>query len=173
MTSNVTKLAAASLLSWLLNAPAAVAGSVTQPGETVGAAAGAAPPPGFYFINTFDYGHRGGTADVDVAVNIPVLAWSTPWTILGGRFIFLAATPAVSVHAPGNTNLDIYNPLVSGMLAWDLGNGFHFSYLLGAYIDMHSDLAWSSSSLNQRFALTYKAYDWHFTANPNLGHPVR
>jgi hypothetical protein len=165
MTSNVTKLAAASLLSLLLSAPAAVAGSVTQPGETVGAAAGAAPPPGFYFINTFDYGHRGGTADVDVAVNIPVLAWSTPWTILGGRFIFLAATPAVSVHAPGNTNLDIYNPLVSGMLAWDLGNGFHFSYLLGAYIDMHSDLAWSSSSLNQRFALTYKAYDWHFTAN--------
>jgi hypothetical protein len=31
---------------------------VTQPGETVGAQAGAPPPPGFYFINT----PTGGTA---------------------------------------------------------------------------------------------------------------
>ncbi len=32
----------------------------------------------------------------------------------------------------------------AGQLAWDLGNGFNFSYLLGAYFDIHSQFAWSS-----------------------------
>jgi len=165
MRTNLTKLAAGSLLSLCASASASLAGSVTQPGETVGAAAGAPPPPGFYFINTFDWGHRTGV-DVDVAVNIPVLAWSTPWTIFGGRLIFLAATPAVQVNPPtGSTVFDIYNPLISGMLAWDLGNGFSFSYLLGAYLDIHSDLAWSSTSLNQRFAFSYTGGGWNLTAN--------
>ena len=167
MTTNLTRLAAASLLSLLLSASAAVAGSVTQPGETVGAPGRCTAAPGFYFINTFDWGHRTGV-DVDVAVTIPVLAWSTPWTIFGGRLIFLAATPAVAVHPPGplaTNDLDIYNPLFAGQLAWDLGNGFNFSYLLGAYIDMHSQFAWSSTSLNQRFAFTYNRDGWNLTAN--------
>ncbi|MFL6975263.1 MAG: transporter [Xanthobacteraceae bacterium] len=165
MTTNLIRFAAASLLSLCASVSAATAGSVTQPGETVGAAAGAPPPPGFYLINTFDFGHRNGV-DVDLAVNIPVLAWSTPWTIFGGRVIFLAATPAVWVDPRfGPTNSDIYNPLFAGQLAWNLGNGFNFSYMLGAYFDMHSDLAWSSTSLNQRFALTYNANGWNLTAN--------
>jgi Putative MetA-pathway of phenol degradation len=165
MTSKLSKLAAASLLSLCASTPTALAGSVTQPGETVGAAAGAAPPPGFYLINTFDWGHRTGV-DVDVGVTIPVGVWSTPWTILGGRLIFLVATPAVQVNPPiGPNQFDIYNPLISGMLAWDLGNGFNFSYLLGAYLEMHTPVAWSSTSLNQRFALTYNAGGWNLTAN--------
>ena len=48
----------------------------------------------------------------------------------------------------------LYNPLVSGQLAWDLGYGWGFSYLLGAYI-YKSAVAWSDTSLNQRFALSY------------------
>jgi hypothetical protein len=167
MTTNLIRLATAILLSLCASSAAAVAGSVTQPGETVGAQAGAPPPPGFYFINTFDWGHRTGV-DVDVAVTIPVLAWSTPWTIFGGRLIFLAATPAVAVHPPGplaTNDLDIYNPLFAGQLAWDLGNGFNFSYLLGAYFDIHSQFAWSSTSLNQRFAFTYNRDGWNLTAN--------
>jgi Putative MetA-pathway of phenol degradation len=165
MTSDLTKLVAAGLLSLCATAPAALAGSVTQPGETVGVAAGAPLPPGFYFVNTFDWGHRDGV-DVDLAVTIPVLAWSTPWTILGARLQFLVATPALQVNPPNAPTItDIYNPLVSSQLAWDLGNGFGFSYLLGAYIDMHSDLAWSSTSLNQRFALSYTGGGWNLTAN--------
>jgi hypothetical protein len=34
---------------------------------------------------------------VSVGVDIPVLAWSTPWTILGGRVQFLLAGPVVEV----------------------------------------------------------------------------
>jgi len=169
MTTNLTRFAAASVLSLCASVSAAVAGSVTQPGETVGAQAGAPPPPGFYFIDTFDVGHRNGV-DVDLIVNIPVLAWSTPWTIFGGRVVFLAAVPSLWVDSRlGPTVSDIYNPLLAGQLAWDLGNGFNFSYMLGAYFDMHSDLAWSSTSLNQRFALTYNANGWNLTANVIYG----
>jgi hypothetical protein len=62
-----------------------------------------------------------------------------------------------------------YNPLVSGQLAWDLGYGWGFSYLLGSYIDVNSPTAWSSTSLNQRFALSYTGYGWNLTANAIWG----
>ena len=46
-----------------------------------------------------------------------------------------------------------------------LGYGWGFSYLLGAYFDYSSPVAWSDTSLNQRFALSYTANDWSLTAN--------
>lgn len=144
---------------------AANAGSVTQPGETVGIAAGAPLPEGLYFVNTFDYGHRDGV-DVFSAVDIPVVAWSTPWTLLGARVQFLVATPAIAVGVPHtNYTVDLYNPLVSGQLAWDLGNGWGFSYLLGAYIGVDTPVSFDSTSINQRFAASYTANGWNLTAN--------
>src|SRR3954467_11291644 len=115
------KLAAAGVLSCCI-ATAAFAGSVTQPGETVGLASGAPLPEGLYFVNTGDWGNRSGV-DTSLGVDIPVLAWSTPWTILGGRVQFLIAGPVVEVGVHRTTYLrGVYNPLVSGQLAWDLGN---------------------------------------------------
>src|SRR5215470_7481183 len=55
MNSKLTKLAAAGALS-LCTAVPALAGSVTQPGETVGLNAGAPLPQGWYAINTVDWG---------------------------------------------------------------------------------------------------------------------
>src|SRR5262245_23803615 len=55
MNSKLTKLAAAGVLS-LCTAVPALAGSVTQPGETVGLNAGAPLPQGWYAINTVDWG---------------------------------------------------------------------------------------------------------------------
>jgi hypothetical protein len=165
MTSKSTKLAAACVLSLCATASAALAGSVTQPGETVGLAAGAPLPEGLYFVNTADWGNRD-SVDVSTGVNIPVLAWSTPWKILGARVQLLAATPAVEVGVHHADYLrGMYNPAVFGQLAWDLGNGFGFSYLIGAYFDVRSEVAWSSTSLNQRFALSYTGNDWNLTAN--------
>ena len=165
MTSKFAKLAAASVLS-LCTAASALAGSVTQPGETVGLASGAPLPEGLYFVNTGDWGRR---SDVDVSssdVDIPVIAWSTPWTIFGGRVQFLIAGPLVEVGVHNTTYLrGVYNPLVSGQLAWDLGNNWGFSYLLGAYIDVNSEVAWSYTSLNQRFALSYTGNQLNLTAN--------
>jgi hypothetical protein len=169
VTSTLTKLAAACSLSLCVTAPVALAGSVTQPGETVGVAAGAPLPEGVYFVNTADWGNRS-TVDTATGVTIPVVAWATPWHILNARVQFLVATPALEVGVH-NTNYlrSFYNPLVSGQLAWDLGNGWGFSYLLGAYIDVNQELAWSDTSLNQRFALSYTGNDWNLTANVIYG----
>ena len=94
MNSKFAKLVATGVLS-LCTAASALAGSVTQPGETVGLAVGAPLPQGLYFVNTGDWGRRSDPADVSVGVDIPVLAWSTPWTILGGRVQFLLAGPVL------------------------------------------------------------------------------
>jgi len=165
MTSKMTKLAAACALSLCATASAALAGSVTQPGETLGLATGAQLPEGLYFLNTADWGTRSGV-DTSVGVTIPVVAWSTPWTFLGARVHFLLATPLVEVGVQHATYLrGVYNPLLAGQLAWDLGNNWGFSYMLGAYFDASSEVAWSSTSLNQRFALSYTGYGWNLTAN--------
>jgi hypothetical protein len=177
MNSKLTKLAIAGFLSLCTAAPA-LAGSVTQPGETVGLNAGTPLAPGWYAINTVNWGCRNTTPTHTCAgLTIPVVAWSTPWTFWGARFQLLAAWPAEEVgvqrnlsvnpnlNLPGTYFNGMYNPAVFGQLAWDLGYGWGFSYLLGAYFDYHSPVAWSDTSLNQRFALSYTANDWAATAN--------
>src|SRR5262245_855317 len=170
MSRKLTTLAAAGLL--LLGAAApALAGSVTQPGETVGIATGAPLPPGFYYIDTTDWGCRDTKPKTTCSfVTIPVVAWSTPWTFAGARLEFLVAQPALFSGVDHTTSFwGMYNPLVAGLLAFDLGNGFGFRYLLGAYFDVHSDAAWSSTSINQRFALSYTNDGWNLTANVIYG----
>jgi hypothetical protein len=165
MQINLTKLAAASMLA--LSVTAAQAGSVTQPGETVGVAAGTPLAPGWYFIDTTDWGVRdtpgGRTA---VGVTIPVIAWSTPWTVFGARLQFLAAFPAIEVGVV-NSSYDFgwFNPFFAGQLAWDLGRtGWGFSYALGGYAAVGAP-GINSGSLNQRFALSYTRDGWNLTAN--------
>ena len=161
----------AGVLSLCMSVSVGHAGSVTQPGETVGIAAGAPLPPGVYFVNTFDYGHRDGV-DVFSAVDIPVVAWSTPWTLFGARVQVLVATPFIDVNTPVTHFDGVYNPLLAGQLAWDLGNGWGFSYLLGAYFSVDTSVAFDSTSLNQRFAASYTANGWNLTANLIWGvHP--
>lgn len=170
MTKAWKLFAAAAAFGLGLAAPA-FAGSVTQPGETVGVAAGAPLPPGLYFVNTADYGCRNTDPRTCVTVDIPVLAWSTPWTIVGGRVQFLLATPGVWVDVENTASASgWYNPFLAGMLAWDLGNGFGFSYALGAYFGVQTDVGFDSSSLNQRFALSYTGNGWDLTANVIWGH---
>ncbi|HLK83325.1 MAG TPA: transporter [Xanthobacteraceae bacterium] len=169
MKSNLTKLAASGMLM-AATAVSAFAGSVTQPGETVGVAAGAPLPPGLYFVDTSDWGVRSTSPDTAVGVTIPVLAWSTPWTLLGARLQFLVATPAVEVGVNNTSYVDgMYNPFFGAQLAWDLGGGFGFSYLLGAYAGVKTPVGFDSTSLNQRFALSYTANGWNLTANTIWG----
>lgn len=166
MTRTLTKLAVAGALALAATA-SAFAGSVTQPGETVGVAAGAPLPPGFYFVDTTDWGVRDTPAGkVAVGVTIPVIAWSTPWKVLGARLQFLVATPAVEAGVVGGPyDYGMYNPYFAGQLAWDLGGGWGFSYALGAYVGVKTPVGFDSTSLNQRFALSYTADGWNLTAN--------
>jgi hypothetical protein len=176
MKNTLTKLAAAGVLT-LSAAASAMAGSVTQPGETAGLAAGAPLPPGFYFIDTSDWGTQStSTGKTSVGVTIPVLAWSTPWKVLNARLGFLVAAPALEVGVSSNSGTSsyqegMYNPLISGFLAWDLGGGFGFSYMLGAYIGVNEPVAAvdPTTSINQRFGLSYTGGGWNLTANVIYG----
>ena len=170
MTNKLATFAATGMLSLCATA-SALAGSVTQPGETVGLAAGAPLPEGFYFVNTLDWGCRTTQPEPTcLGITIPVVTWSTPWTLLGARLQFLVLTPVIEVGVQNTSySAGIFNPFVGGQLAWDLGNGWGFSYLLGAYFDVRSEGAFSSTSLNQRFALSYTGGGWDLTANAIWG----
>ncbi len=150
----------------------AFGGSVTRPGDTVGAAVGMPLPPGFYFQNQFTRDYRAtdphGTAVLD---DVPVLVWSTPWKIVGGRLV-LSTAPAVPVNFRIYDTVSksgFFNPFVGAQVAWDLGHNFGVSYLLGGYFYVGSPIGYSSNSLNQRFAFSYTGNGWDLTANTIWG----
>ena len=161
------RVAVAAVLPLWGSFSSAVAGSVTQPGSTIGTTPGLPLAQGFYFSATPDEGVRD--PNTRLFVIHPVYVWSTPWTVLGARFQVMAetafnATHNAAIHANG-----YYNPLFASQLAWDLGNGLGFSYAFGAYFDVYQPLAWSSNSLNQRFALTYAGAGLNLSANMIYG----
>ena len=71
MRSSSMKVAAAAALSMCISA--ALAASVTQPGETAEAAAGAPLPEGLYLTNTADRGCRNSTPISCLGITIPVV----------------------------------------------------------------------------------------------------
>lgn len=147
----------------------ALAGSVTQPGETVGLAAGTPLPPGVYVVDTTDYGSIGKET---LGVTIPVVAWSTPAKLLGGRVQLYAAWPLAEASVPGAHVQGWYNPWVAGQLAWDLGNNIGVSYLLGMYPKLTSPVANDATTINQRFAVSYTGNGYNLTANLIIGNEV-
>ena len=162
-------LFATAAMAALLSAAPAMAGSVTQPGETIGLATGSPLPEGWYALDTTDYGQRTPPSNESIGVTIPVIAWSTPYHLLGARVQALVAAPLVEASTPGSHVSGWYNPWVAGQLAWDLGNGFGASYLLGVYAGVDSPVADHSTSLNQRFALSYVANSYTLSANVIYG----
>lgn len=151
-------------------ATSALAGSVTLPGETIGAATGEPAAPGFYFADDLNYGRRDmGPQSIGSVVNIPILVWSTPWKVLGAR-IQASMAPVSWAGLDGAISPSgLVNPFVAGQLAWDLGKGWGFSYLLGGYFEINSPLAVPSDSINQRFAISYTGNNWNLTANTIWG----
>jgi hypothetical protein len=156
-----SSLFAAAAMAALVAVPAH-AGSVTQPGETIGFAPGAPLPPGVYLADTSDYGQVGKTS---IGVTIPVLVWSTPVMFLGARVQLLGAAPLVEASTPGSHVQGWYNPWFAAQMAWDLGNGVGVSYLLGVYPKVSGPVANQSDTINQRGAISYTANGLNLSAN--------
>jgi hypothetical protein len=163
---------------------AANADSITQPGETVGLALGSPLPEGVYFVNTYSMGgYRGVDANTStLGVEIPVLAWSTPWKFLGGRIEAYMAVPAISVGIPealapgaswaGRDYTALYNPALLVGEAWDLGGGWGFSNFVGGYAPVDNDLRLFGHNIwvfNERAALSYTGDKWNLTAHVVYG----
>ncbi len=159
---------------------AALAGG-TQPGDSSGQAYAVPIPEGVYFWTTPSYGARpnGGGPGVDANsfVNVPVFAWSTPWTPLGGRLEFAVTIPEVFVgfpsdpgHGGAHSSRGLYNSLFAGIWAFDLGNGFNISVLSGFYIPENPGVRGVSTDAwvaREGLNLAYNADGWKIAANMN------
>lgn len=171
-------LGAAALVATALPASAA---SFTQPGGTMGAPAGANPPPGLYFANAANYGiggTAGGTGPSEaVGIEVPIFIWSTGWNFLGASYAASVAFPFVDIGVH-NTNYlrGAFNPYINPItLSWNLGNGLFVSFGEGIYIPIASDVVIASggttspASFEQRAAISYIANDWIISANVIAG----
>ena len=170
-TRNFLKGALLSAVLAVTATGAMAGGSVTLKGETSGLALGAALPEGFYFLNTGAYLNRSNTG-LEAIVSIPVLAWSTPWDLLGGHVEAYVAAPVDGIWgtavSPGSSGF--YNPAAFVGEAWNLGGGFHVSEFLGGYAPEKSGgLASNNWVFNTRTALTYLTNGWDFTAHAIYG----
>jgi hypothetical protein len=172
-----TLLGAVAALALTSSAFAAV---VTPPGERAGIDLASPLPEGVYFVDLAGVGNNRAAVTPSSAFdyNVPIIAWATPWTILGGRIQLLVAAPEASVSFGQNNLLarGIYNPFVAGQIAFNLGNGFSASYLAGAYIAVDSPNntgplagAWNQTTFHQQLALAYHGGGWNATANLMYG----
>ena len=148
----------------------AIAGSVTEQGETLGLGLGAPLPEGFYFADTSSYISRSNKPDISAVVNIPIVLWSTPWKLLGGRVEAYSGMPEDILTVAGHQSSGFYNvPLLVGE-AWDLGHGVSVSNFVGGYAPMNTGgLATDNWVFNERAAVTYKVDGWNFTAHTIYG----
>lgn len=142
----------------------AVAGSLLQPGGTVGLPTGAPLPEGIYFINTSSYGERTSTPS-GFGVNLTQLVWSTPFSFYDTRVQVLVLHPTKYVTKTASDVFYLDSPLYSGQLAHAFGNGFNASYLGGIRVPMPSGPAYHVASYEQRGAVTYNANGLNLTAN--------
>ena len=167
---------------------AANAGSIEPPGWTAGIALGGPLPEGVYFINNASVGGWRGVDDSksSLGINIPLVAWSTPWTLPGGgRIEFLGAWPEISGGIPqlpqagfpswaGRDYTELYNPVGFIGAAWDLGGGFGFSAFIGGWAPIDNSLrqcGFDSWVLSERVNLAYAANGWKLAANLTFGQP--
>jgi hypothetical protein len=131
MTKLRTALKSAALGVFALGAMSggAYAGSASQPGASIGGAPGAPAPEGLYFIDNLNFGNdRVNTHDL-FAVEIPVIAWSTGYKVLGGNLSFAATVPSIYIDntngtgVPGNTIKELVFTQIGASIAWNLGSG--------------------------------------------------
>ncbi len=151
-------------------------------GWTSGIALGAPLPEGVYFVDIALFNERSARAPrapkIDVLANIPLIAWSTPYTILGGRLEVIPITPigvAVGINpgaATGSSyHQDIYNSAALVGLAWDLGGGLGIANYPGAWFPVNTDIG-NNVGLGGNYwtfvdvaSIAYNHDNWSLTAN--------
>ncbi len=168
---NTIKFAALGACALAASTSAALAGSETLPGVTMGVNVAAPLPEGVYAVNIDYFGNNGAAPGSisSVGIYIPQLVWSTPWSIAGGRIMVDALAPYVDAN-PAGPGLDgWYNPAVEGGIHWNFGNGFSFGQTVGVYIgNSASGLTGIVTDPNSRFegntSVAYAAHGWEAIA---------
>ena len=151
-------------LTVLGTATGAFAGSVLQPGGTVGLAAGAPLAEGVYFIDTSSYGRRSNTP-AGLEVNLSQFVWATPFAFSGTRLQFVVLQPTATATHSSADYLYANSTLAAAQLAHTFGSGFNASYQAGYRAPESGGPAFHYGSFEQRGAFTYNALGFDLTAN--------
>lgn len=142
----------------------ALAGSVLQPGGTVGLPAGAPFAEGVYFVDTSSYGQRTSTP-TGLEINLTQVVWATPFSFYDTRLQFIVLEPTAAVTNSTQNGFYDNSTLGAAQLAHTFGNGFNASYQAGYRTAVNSALGFHDGSFEQRGALTYNAFGFDLTAN--------
>lgn len=163
----------------------ALATPVNPTGWTADLQLGKPLPEGVFFVDTGTYFERsptGGNPTIDAFVNLPVVVWSTPVTILGGRLEVIGTAPEVAVGVnPGGGGgsawyRDMYNPAGFTGLAWDLGGGWSVSDFVGGFIPVNTQvgnlvgLGGNFWTFIESASVAYNQDGWGLSANFFYGH---
>src|SRR5579883_3422312 len=131
----VAGLGAAAVVSWAGAASAMEGATPYQPGISIGAPAGALPPPVFYFLDdnviitgpVKDHGGHDVHVNVNVYNNNPTLIWSPNLQLFGAQFSTAVTQPYVmqTINLANGTALGtengIFNTVISPLnLSWNL-----------------------------------------------------
>ncbi|MGB8277071.1 MAG: transporter [Methylovirgula sp.] len=171
-------LAALGAMSLCTVSGAALAGSISQPGELVGYT-WAPLPQGLYFADTGSYGNDRalGAYNSELGVNIPVIVWSTPWDFLGGHVEAYVAVPSVVAGIPdtaagpgtGTYVSAIYNPALLVGESWNLGGGWGISDFVGGYAPVDNALDQDNWTFNERLGVTWSGNGFTLTGHLIVG----
>lgn len=150
------------------------AAPVVPPGELLGVALGTPLHQGWYVLDTTSYGQvpgPDGKAGAQVGFNIPILIWSSPLTILGGRVEPFVSQPVLFGDRAGNgaEGAGFYNTLAGAGITWQLTPHLGASYLLGIYFPTSDKYAFASASSRQDFSLSYGDDDYSVTGHITYG----
>ncbi|MGO8740052.1 transporter [Rhodoblastus sp.] len=166
---------------------AAFAFPQTPPSERVGLDLATPLPEGVYFVDIASIGgyqlagrNANGTSFSEGSAfnyNVPVVAWSTPWSFSGIHLTLLAALPEAEVgtytsrYVPSSSSYSygLYTPFLAAQFGYNFGNGFGLSYTAGVYLPMSGtagfDPLFETTTFHQMLALAYHANGWNLTGN--------
>ena len=142
---------------------------VGQPCETCGVALGAPLPEGVFFVDLEDYGKRDGQAN-RLGVNVPITAWSTPFSFYNTRLEVLAAVPVFThIDGPTTNRVDLYSQAILFAFAHDFGNGFNASIIAGPRGADNFTNAGRGAIADLRASLSYVKNGFNATVTANYG----
>ena len=140
---------------------------IGQPGETMGLALGAPLPEGVFVNELESYGKRDGQG-ARLGVNVPIIAWSTPFTFYDTRLEVLYAAPFT--HIDGALNrVDAYSQGLLFAFAHDFGNGFNGVVIAGPRSPDNFTQAGRGAAADIRAAISYVKDGYNATVSFNYG----
>ena len=169
MKKQVLAIAGAAAMSFGALHGTANAQIVGEPCETCGVALGAPLPEGVFFVDNESYGQRDGQAN-RLGANVPITAWSTPFSFYNTRLEVFAAIP-VFTHIDGATinRVDVYSQALLFVFAHDFGNGFNASVIAGPRGADNFTQNGRGAIADLRAAISYVKDGYNFSVSANYG----